>query len=188
MLKIYDPFEPFLITQKWGVPNPMYREAGFDFDRHNGIDCRPSTTLKTFPIYCPLENSFVYKVKYSPKGGGHEIWLLTETPVEMFERKDCHALIVLFHNDKVLVPEGYKPKLGELIAVGDNSGFSTGPHSHLGLYRVLYNRSLTYIDDNDANRSFDPGLFRTKNSAVDQASLTTLIRSNWRYYQYILSK
>jgi len=114
------------------------------------------------------------------------MWLLSKEKPHMFER-ECYAYIVLAHAEKILVPVGYEPKLGELLMIGDNTGFSTGPHTHLGLYRVDYDGArFTYLDSNGANGSFDPNLFRTRTSAVDEADLPTLMRSNLRYYQYVL--
>ena len=32
------------------------------------------------------------------------------------------------HGKKVLVKENYQPRLGKVIMIGNNAGFSTGPH------------------------------------------------------------
>jgi hypothetical protein len=86
-----------------------------------------------------------------------------------------------------LVPEGYKPALGELIMIADNTGFSTGIHTHLGLYRVNHiQRMIQKLDTNDAEGSSDPSLFFTDRYAVNEAELGTLIKSNLRYYGYRL--
>jgi murein DD-endopeptidase MepM/ murein hydrolase activator NlpD len=101
----------------------------------------------------------------------------------MFER-ECYAAIVLCHGKKILVPEGYKPKLGELLMIADNTSFSTGLHTHFGVYRV--DGSGNKLDQNEATGSFDPSLFFTNEYAVDLAALPTLIISNLRYYKYRL--
>lgn len=173
-MKFYKPFHPFFITQKWGIPNPIYHQFGFK--RHNGLDC--SSGLKTYPIYCPVEGFSVFLVRYSPSGGGHEIWLISKEPVV----SGAYLKIGMFHNDKVLVQAGYQPALGELIAIGDNTGFSTGPHSHIGFYRC--NKFGQDIDTNDAGRTIDPEPYLLPEKAVDKASLSTLLKSNLRYYRY----
>jgi len=192
-LKIYYPFKPFKTTQLWGNENKIYSDAGFSFDHHNGIDALPGFTnwdgsvQSTYPVYCPVENFTVERVDFAEKGGGNELWLISNEPVKMFEQ-ECYAYMPLCHGKKVLVPAGYKPELGELLMIADNTGFSTGVHTHMGLYRVEYNgRSVTkYIDTNNANGSFDPSLFFTNEYAIDKASATTIVKSGLRYLNYLL--
>ena len=66
--------------------------------------------------------------------------------------------------------------------------FSTGPHSHIGFYRVDFDgKNIKFLDTNDANNSFNPySYFQPALFAVNQASWSTLVRSNLRYYKYIL--
>ena len=150
-LKIYYPFKPFLVTQNWGNPNPAYQKFGFG--AHNGIDCRPNEQ-KTYPVFCPVADFKVHMIRNFPEGGGNEVWLLSKNKLKLFEQ-ECYAYIVLAHAEKILVPVGYEPDLGELIMIGDNTGFSTGPHTHFGLYRVDYNgMGIAWVDKNDANGSF----------------------------------
>lgn len=196
MLQIYYPFKPFVVTQKWGNESTAYSTQfnNPDFKLHNGIDANTGRlswdgkVLTSYPVYCPVEGFTVHKVNYSPNGGGHEVWLLSDEPVEMFERK-AYAQLVMCHAEKILVKPGDKPKLGELIMIADNTGFSTGLHTHIGLYRVDYNGySITKIDKNSAEGSFDPSLFMTGEFAIDKASLSTLITSGMRHYFYLLAK
>ena len=195
MLKIFYPFKPFVITQKWGSPNPAYATQFNkpDFKLHNVIDA--NTGILTwdkkiateYPVYCPVEGFTVHKVNFYPKGGGNEMWLISDEPIEMFERK-AHAWIPLCHAKKILVNPGYKPKLGELIMIADNTGFSTGLHTHIGLYRVEYDGlNCTKIDKNEAEGSFDPSLFFTNSYAVYNANTATLIKSGLRYFNYLIS-
>jgi hypothetical protein len=80
-----------------------------------------------------------------------------------------------------------KPALGELLMIADNTGFSTGIHTHMGLYRVGFDGTrVTNYDVNEANGSFDPERFFSWEYAIDKATLATLIRSNLRYYRYLL--
>jgi murein DD-endopeptidase MepM/ murein hydrolase activator NlpD len=84
----------------------------------------------------------------------------------------------LCHAKQILVPEGYKPALGELLMIADNTGFSTGIHTHMGLYRVGFDgtRVTNYFDINEANGSFDPALFFTGEYAIDKATLACVYR------------
>jgi hypothetical protein len=69
--------------------------------------------------------------------------------------------------------------------IADNPSFSTGLHTHMGLYRVEYtNATIHILDQNDAEGSFDPSLFFTGTYAIDQASYSTLMKNGMRYFQY----
>ena len=123
---------------------------------------------------------------YQPQGGGNELWLISDEPVQIFERL-AHAYIPLCHAKTVLVKEGDKPALGQLLMIADNTGFSTGIHTHMGLYRVDLNPTtggIIKLDTNAAEGSYDPSLFFTDQYAVDVASYATLLASNLRYYRY----
>lgn len=191
-LKIRFPYKPYDITQKWGNVNSAYNQFGFSL--HNGVDAtvfydksQPFWKSETsWPVYCPVEGFKVQLIRNMPQGGGNEIWLISKEKQWMFGT-ECYAYLVLAHAEKILVPVGYEPKLGELLMIADNTGFSTGPHTHMGLYRVEWDSiKMTYIDTNDANGSFDPSLFFTNTYAVDEASFDTLVTSGLRYYKYKL--
>lgn len=187
-LQIYFPFKPFFITQRWNNPNPAYEQAGFKFKNHNGVDAVQNSigpALTGWPVYCPVEGFFVNQVDYMPQGGGNEVRLISKEPVEMGDRKDLHAYIILCHAEKVLVKVGDSPKLGELLMIADNTGFSTGPHTHFGLYRINWDgKHIEFNDVNDANGSSNPANFFTNEYAIDKASLPTLIANNLLYYRY----
>ena len=186
-LEIHYPFKPFEITQVWGNPNTAYEQFGFEL--HNGVDARPwysDAQLRSYyPVYCPVDGFTVWKVDYQPNGGGNEVWLISDNEYQMFDKK-CRALLVLCHGKKVLVKAGDKLSVGDLLMIGDNTGFSTGTHTHIGLYRVDYNGAMMHdLDTNGASDSFDPSLFFTKKFAVDVASYTTLFKASMRYYTYV---
>lgn len=192
-LKLYRPFKHFIVNQAWGNPNPAYNQFGFT--RHNGLDCSSAYSdqytnyaPKTWPVYCPVEGFTVQLVRYMPNGGGHEIWMMSDKPLQLGD-KLCHAYLVMCHAEKIFLKPGNKPVLGELMMIADNTGFSTGPHTHIGLYRVNWDgKKITYLDQNDANGSHDPALYLSSEYAVDKATLVTLVKSNMRYYQYQLTK
>lgn len=183
-LEINFPFKPFFVTQKWGNPNSAYSTQFNDpsFKLHNGIDAIALNKKTGWWVYCPVEGFHVAGVYYEANGGGNELWLESDEPLEMFD-KTCYARIFLCHAEKVLVPVGYKPKLGELLMIADNTGFSTGPHTHMGLYRIDANGNK--IDKNEATGSFDPSLFFTNQFAVDKATAQTLVISGMRYFRYL---
>lgn len=184
--KIRWPFKPFVITQSWGVFNPAYTPLGFS--HHNGIDANVGragdVTYQTqFPVYCPTEGFRVFSVGFYPNGGGNQIELLSKTRIQVGD-KLCYVQLILCHAKKILVQEGDEPAIGELIMIGNNTGFSTGPHTHIGLYRL--DDGFQKIDKNDMTGSYDPALCFSKTYAVDEATWATLVKSGLRYMQYLL--
>lgn len=193
-LRIRWPYKPYFITQKWGNPNPAYATQFNDpaFKLHNGVDANvgkfdwQGKVVSEYPVYCPVENFTVKSVDFSPQGGGNELWLVSNESLQIGD-KTCLAYMPLCHAKKILVKAGDTPALGELLMIADNTGFSTGIHTHMGLYRIEYtNATIHKLDMNDAEGSFDPSLFFTKTYAADEASLQTLIISNLRYYKYLM--
>lgn len=191
-LKIHYPFKYFSITQKWNNPNPVYEAAGFNFKNHNGIDAvsgyANATTVynpRVWQVWCPVEGFRVDKVQYRADGGGHEIWMVSKEQVQMGD-KLCYAYLVMCHAEKIFLKAGDEPAVGELVMMADSTGFSTGPHTHIGLYRVQKNGAgWIYLDQNDANGSYDPAVFFTGKYSVDLASYTTLFKGVMRYYTYL---
>lgn len=190
-LAISYPFKPYQITQKWGVLNPMYAEQFDDpaFKRHNGIDARTGyltwdgKVATEYPVYCPVEGFKVTEVAYYPQGGGNQLGLLSKEKV-MVGDKECYASLLLCHAKKILVKVGDEPALGELLMIADNTGFSTGLHTHMGVYRL--SDKLKKLDTNEATGSYDPSLCFTQTFAVDDATYSTLFKSSLRYYKYLL--
>jgi murein DD-endopeptidase MepM/ murein hydrolase activator NlpD len=86
----------------------------------------------------------------------------------MFDQ-ECYARIWFCHAKKVLVKKGYEPALGELLMIANNTGFSTGPHTHMGLYRL--DDMKWKLDKNAATGSFDSSLLFTEKFAEDQSTL-----------------
>jgi hypothetical protein len=83
------------------------------------------------------------------------------------------------------VKENYRPKLGEAIMIGNNTGFSTGPHTHMGLFRV--DGSGYKLDSNDATGSIDPSLFFAREYAIEKASVALLVLNGLRLAKYHLT-
>lgn len=188
-MKIHYPHKPYIITQAWGNPTSAYSTQFGDpaFKRHNGIDANTGKVdwqgkvLTEYPVYCPVGDFIVAGVMFEPNGGGNELWLESIAPMQIGD-KFCHARIFLCHAKKVLVEKGDTPKLGQLLMIADSTGFSTGLHTHMGLYRI--DTFGNKIDVNDATGSYNPAPFLTGSYAIDQATLPTLIKNAWTYYTY----
>lgn len=191
-MKLYYPHKPYYTTQSWGNPNESYSShfGNPTFKRHNGIDSVNGKTnwdgtIKTeFLVYCPVEGFYVESVTNEPNGGGNQVSLVSNKRL-VIGGKECYVRLFLCHAKKILVKPGDQLELGELIMISDSTGFSTGLHLHVGMYR-LDPKNMQKMDVNEATGSYDPAMFWTGEYAVDKASVSTLIKSGTRYYKYLL--
>ena len=182
-LQFHFPFKPFKITQNWGNPNPLYDPLGFS--KHNGVDAnvgRFDWQGRVVSEY-PVEGFRVSEVAYYPTGGGNQIGMVSKEKRWVGD-KLCYVSILLCHAKQILIKVGDEPSVGELLMIADNTGFSTGVHTHIGIYRLDDN--LQKLDTNEMSGSYNPQPLFTGAYAVDVASLGTLIKSNWRYFQYLV--
>lgn len=188
MLNLLYPFKPFVTTQRWGNKNPIYNQLGFT--RHNGYDANvgkydwQGKVISEYPVYCPVEGFRVSEVAFYPNGGGNQVGLVSKEKVQVGDRL-CYASVLLCHAKRVLVKVGDEPAVGELLMIADNTGFSSGIHTHIGTYRLDDN--LNKLDQNEASGSYNPELLFTGGYAIDVASYATLVKSGMRYYKYLLT-
>lgn len=178
----YWPIKPYVINQAWGVYNTIYQQFGFT--RHNGLDLQLAPTGE---IYAPFDFT-VARRAFQPNGGGIFVGIMSEpiafpaftclTPdkkVISFSSGTYRVLADFLHCKEIRVIEGQKGKAGDLLAIGDNTGFSTGPHCHWQMRRVSWDgKVITTVDVNDANNSFDPTQFYNKIYAADIPKLISL--------------
>jgi murein DD-endopeptidase MepM/ murein hydrolase activator NlpD len=190
-LRISFPFKPFVVTQQWGNSNPAYSAQFNDpnFKCHNGVDANVGRAgdiayQTTFPVYCPVEGFHVEGISYEANGGGNQISLVSDDPVLVGD-KVCHARIFLCHAKKILVKENAPLQRGQVLMIADNTGFSTGPHTHIGLYRI--DAQGRKLDQNDATGSYNPALCYSWEYAIEQAGLPLLISNAVRLARYYLT-
>jgi len=109
------------ITQQFGLNPQIY--SRFGMKGHNGIDYGVPVGTK---VFAPMDG--VIKVKDSGQDGyGLHVKLRNEWKA---------AEIVLGHLSQVVVTNGGRVSMGDLIGYSGNTGFSTGPHVHEG-FRLL---------------------------------------------------
>lgn len=146
---------PYIVSQKWGNPDPVYLQFGFS--KHNGVDVLPAKDGK---LYAPFDYEVVW-AKNMPNGGGNVLGIVSQNEYDGPKKKPAFVLIDYLHLEKWLVPVGKKGLAGDLLAITDNTGFSTGPHCHMQ-YRWEYKKNGGFVDveKNDAHNSFDPEPFR----------------------------
>lgn len=150
-LQLHFPAKPYWITQGWGIKNPSYEQFGFS--AHNGVDFSVGTDKH---VYCPLRSEVVEQGYNS--GAGNFLRCVSTDKWEVGD-KTCYVGWMVMHFEKTY------PKVGDILEVGtdlgiaDNTGFSTGPHTHTSWYRLKSpkNTPTNRLDtDKATNYTFDP--------------------------------
>lgn len=109
------------ITQHFGLNPQIY--SRFGLKGHPGIDYGVPVGTK---VFAPMDG--VVKVKDSGNNGyGLHLKIRNEWKA---------AEVVLAHLSEVVVTNGGRVSMGDLIGYSGNTGFSTGPHVHEG-FRLL---------------------------------------------------
>jgi murein DD-endopeptidase MepM/ murein hydrolase activator NlpD len=176
------PIFPWKVNQPWGTLNPaVYSQFGFT--RHNGLDI----AIGTDGIVRAPFNGHVFQNGFQPNGGGIYCGFLSDDEFD-FNSFLCHTpdgaiipfpagqyrvLLDFLHLKSISAVEGQAYKTGDVLAVQDNTGFSTGPHTHIQPRRVTYDgKILNDADTNDAHGSFDPTQFFPGAYAIQQQTIT----------------
>jgi murein DD-endopeptidase MepM/ murein hydrolase activator NlpD len=184
-MKLSFPVKTFYVTQAWGNPNPIYEANGIQMKRHNGIDFvrldGNYVAQVNFAVYCPADGFTVKTVGYQEKGAGNYVELISDEVIFGADNRGFRLRLVFMHAEHVFVKVGDKPKKGELLMLADNTGFSTGRHTHLTAQRV---DPLTgeYMDSNDANNSIDPAQFWDGKYAQDAVGI-----HDWIFWKNIIT-
>lgn len=140
-LSLYYPTKPYEITQAFGITNPSYNQFGFT--KHNGIDFR----VDTDGIVRAMCDGEVYDVGYNAGAGNYVRY---KTNLVEAEGRTGYVAFMYMHAEKCLVKSGQKIQAGDALIVADNTGFSTGPHTHISAYFVNeLNEKLPLNPDTD---------------------------------------
>lgn len=142
-MKIYLPVTNRLNQGFYDNFTSIYSKLGMK--GHGGYDfATPSNT--PIPYHCDLEG-VVYQVMCLPNSG------LCLTII--VEENGQHYRFGYAHLKKVCVKTGDIVKLGDLIAISDNTGAaSTGPHLHLDMFKCEHITKDTYQDLDNCNGYF----------------------------------
>lgn len=110
------------ISQLFGENPKMYQQ--FSLNGHNGIDFRTPTGTQ---LVCCFDEAEIIEAYDDKTGYGIHL--------KIWDKKQ--KLVALYgHCKELKVKEGDIVKFGQLIAISDNTGFSTGPHTHFGICEV----------------------------------------------------
>ena len=184
-LSLYYPVRPHVVNRPWGFYSPQ-EYLPFGFTRHNGVDLN---LVDGQSILAPLEAEVV-NIGNEPSGGGIFVSLLSSSQYTFDDdgsdsnsnstsddgsNKGTPTFVLLdfFHCQEIKVSIGDHVAIGQLIALGDNTGVTTGSHTHMqprresivpapagatiNAYRFM-GSEVCFMDfnKNDANNSFDP--------------------------------
>ncbi len=127
-LSLYYPARPYIVTQGFGILNPSYEQFGFS--KHNGIDI----AIDEDGVVRAMCDGVVIDVGFN-SGAGNYVKYRTNDPIEA-EGRIGYVQFMYMHADHQLVSIGQKIEAGTALIVADNTGFSTGPHTHISAYFV----------------------------------------------------
>lgn len=127
-LELFFPAKPYNITQAFGIKNDTYMNNGINMTHHNGIDF----AVDTDGIVRAMCDGVVTEVGYNDKAGNF-VRYMTREPVEV-EGRTAYVGFMYMHAEKCLVRVGDTVVAGAPLVVADNTGFSTGPHTHISAY------------------------------------------------------
>ena len=137
-LKLYFPTKPYQVNQAWGILNPIYFSLGFG--KHNGVDypLAPDQELRWPQDYR------VVKKDFQPQGAGHYVIGISTKKWEI-GGLECYDEITFMHlKEPAPWDVGVVANLGEIVGIPDNTGLSTGPHTHERHRRC---KSQNYLND-----------------------------------------
>src|SRR3990167_822586 len=149
-LELWFPAKPYRVTQAWGIYNPSYLQFGFS--RHNGEDFRLGDDKK---LYTPLKCKVTWVGENS--GSGKFVEFISTDMWEVLGT-ECYVGGCFMHMEKQTCVRGQLLEVGDEIGIADNTGFSTGPHTHLSLYRLktpLKSFENRLDNESDTNYTFD---------------------------------
>ena len=128
------PVKKVYITQEWGVNGDIYDRFGFL--GHNGVDLRiydeQGKRATNGNVYAP-HDGVVKERRNDAVGYGN--YLKIESDVEGS---------ILGHLKEFRVNINTHVKQGDLVAISNNTGWSTGSHVHWGYYRHPRDRNNGY--------------------------------------------
>lgn len=156
-LELYYETQPWKVTQPWGIHDPA-TYSRFGFSEHNGIDIAHGYNSR---IRAPFEYH-VIGTMWQPNGGGMVLSIRSKNE---YEGKGFVRLDYL-HLAKYIKTSG-DGNTGDLLCIAGNTGYSTGPHTHIKATWV--NEALQELDKNNADNTFNQLPYYNGKYAVDFA-------------------
>lgn len=130
------PIDPANLTQGFGENPAIY--AQFGLKGHNGLDYRtkyPDSTTGKRDVRAPFWGKVIEAADQGKAGYGKFLRI---------ELVNNNGQVVLGHLDSFKVKVGDSVTPGQVIAISDNTGFSTGAHLHFGYRPFGWNQQNGY--------------------------------------------
>lgn len=162
-LELYYETQPWKVTQKWGIHDPA-TYSRFGFSDHNGIDVAHGYNSR---IRAPFDYHIIGTM-WQPNGGGMVLSIVSK---EQYQGPAGPANVRLdyLHLSKYVKTSG-DGNVGDLICIAGNTGFSTGPHTHIkATWVVADGNKWQEVEKNNADNTFDQLPFYNGLYAVDYA-------------------
>ena len=129
-----NPVKKVYITQEWGVNFSRY--ARFGLKGHNGVDYglfdKNGNRTTTCEVFAPHSGNII-ETGYDKDGYGNYLKI---------ENGEEGSILAHLKSFAKAVGDGVNE--GDLIAIANNTGFSTGPHLHWGYYPIPRFRNNGY--------------------------------------------
>jgi len=165
-LELFYPAKPYKITQAFGINNPSYLQFGFS--QHNGIDF----LIDADGMANAMCDGVVYEVGFNA-GAGTYVRYKTNVPVEV-EGRTAHVAFMYMHAEKALVKVGQQVTPMTPLIIADNTGFSTGPHTHISAY-LIDSKNAKMALDPKSDHCFDFAKYYNGYHAVDSEKVMTIL-------------
>lgn len=136
-------------------PPKGYKSVYSQMKGHNGVDFRAK---RATPIYCPFDGYVEEYVAEDTRGLGLGIVSNKKYYCNETGKKEYMKARV-WHNLINLVKKGERVKVGQVIALVDNTGYSSGDHLHLELKPVTISKGgvvKNILQDNGFFGAIDP--------------------------------
>lgn len=148
-LKLSYPIKPpVVVTQGFGGNGWWYKLNGINIDGHNGLDIRLSHGQDILATH-----DGIVLGTHMDAGGGIGVDVRTKEKFD-YDGTPRYFKTRYWHLMAILVSGGQEVKEGDIIAKGDNTGFSTGDHLHFGLKPLK--DDFTNLLDNGYAGAIDP--------------------------------
>jgi|GEM_PF-1632159 len=164
-LELWYPAKPYVVTQAWGIFNLAYRQFGFE--KHNGIDFAVDKDC----VVVAMCDGIVTDIGIND-GAGIYVKYRTLDLVNA-EGTDCFVQFFYMHGKQLLVKKNDIVKVGTPLMVADNTGFSTGAHTHISAYRLSPDGNTRLDTDPATNNTFDFSKYYNGYFADDYEYLTS---------------
>ncbi|HDQ34774.1 MAG TPA: M23 family metallopeptidase, partial [Chloroflexi bacterium] len=126
-LRLQWPTELRFYNQYFGENQTLYQQCCQMTGGHNGVDLRVRRDPpETSPIVAALSGS-VTQVAYDQTGYGYHLRVTSYGP------QDEEITLLYAHLSRIDVSMGTLVTAGDVLGMAGSTGFSTGPHLHLGM-------------------------------------------------------